>query len=235
DDAALDEEVVPEVDVGLEGGQRLLPDLRAGEHRLQAGAVPALERDEAQLARVAQVHDPAGDADDVVRLLPRLQPGVPLPDGGDRRRHREGDGVGVDTLGQHPGALLGTHPDLLGNVLVVVLGGRHGGGRLTHPPILSSGTSGPGPALSSCGRAGPRRRTRGRVMGATSTGATGDAEAGPGADAVSQPGLFDIPPGARRTPVRVVLLTGPSGSGKTSLTGRLGLPVVSLDDFYRDG
>jgi|SRR5690606_8568042 len=54
-------------------------------------------------------------------------------------------------------------------------------------------------------------------------------------DDVRQPGLFDIPPGARRSPVRVVLLTGPSGSGKTSLTGRLGLPVVSLDDFYRDG
>ncbi|TNC16992.1 ATP-binding protein [Georgenia sp. 311] len=44
-----------------------------------------------------------------------------------------------------------------------------------------------------------------------------------------------MPPGARRAPVRIVLLTGPSGSGKTSLTGRLGVPVVSLDDFYRDG
>jgi hypothetical protein len=32
----------------------------------------------------------------------------------------------------------------------------------------------------------------------------------------------------------VVLLTGPSGSGKTSLTQRLGLPVVQLDDFYLD-
>lgn len=33
---------------------------------------------------------------------------------------------------------------------------------------------------------------------------------------------------------RVVLLCGPSGSGKTSLTRRLGLPVLALDDFYRD-
>jgi uridine kinase len=33
----------------------------------------------------------------------------------------------------------------------------------------------------------------------------------------------------------VVLLCGPSGSGKTSLTRRLGLPVLQLDDFYRDG
>ncbi|PJI95073.1 uridine kinase family protein [Luteimicrobium subarcticum] len=42
----------------------------------------------------------------------------------------------------------------------------------------------------------------------------------------------DLPPAAPAT--RVVLLTGASGSGKTSLTRRLGLPVVPLDDFYRD-
>ena len=35
-------------------------------------------------------------------------------------------------------------------------------------------------------------------------------------------------------PARVVLLAGPSGSGKTSLTRRVGLPVLALDDFYRD-
>ncbi|MGO1317967.1 MAG: uridine kinase family protein [Cellulomonadaceae bacterium] len=46
--------------------------------------------------------------------------------------------------------------------------------------------------------------------------------------------LFDLPDGARRSPRHVVLLTGASGSGKTSLTRRLGLPVVALDDFYRD-
>lgn len=32
---------------------------------------------------------------------------------------------------------------------------------------------------------------------------------------------------------RVVLLTGPSGSGKSSLAARTGLPVLSLDDFYK--
>ena len=47
-------------------------------------------------------------------------------------------------------------------------------------------------------------------------------------------GLFDLPEGTRVPPRRIVLLTGPSGSGKTSLTRRLGLPVVALDDFYRD-
>jgi len=51
-----------------------------------------------------------------------------------------------------------------------------------------------------------------------------------------QDGLFDEPEHEVRDPVsRVVLLCGPSGSGKTSLTRRLGLPVLALDDFYRDG
>ncbi|MEU8569316.1 ATP-binding protein [Streptomyces pathocidini] len=36
----------------------------------------------------------------------------------------------------------------------------------------------------------------------------------------------------RRT--RVVLLTGPSGSGKSSLAARTGLPVLGLDDFYKE-
>ncbi|WP_424212122.1 uridine kinase family protein [Streptomyces sp. BI20] len=35
-------------------------------------------------------------------------------------------------------------------------------------------------------------------------------------------------------PVRVVLLTGPSGSGKSSLAARSGLPVLRLDDFYKE-
>ena len=34
---------------------------------------------------------------------------------------------------------------------------------------------------------------------------------------------------------RVVLLTGPSGSGKTSLAALTGLPVLNLDDFYKEG
>ena len=34
---------------------------------------------------------------------------------------------------------------------------------------------------------------------------------------------------------RVVVLAGPSGAGKTHLAERLGLPVLRLDDFYKDG
>jgi uridine kinase len=34
---------------------------------------------------------------------------------------------------------------------------------------------------------------------------------------------------------QVVVIAGPSGSGKTRLCSRLGLPVLNLDDFYKDG
>ncbi|MEY9849303.1 uridine kinase [Streptacidiphilus sp. BW17] len=37
------------------------------------------------------------------------------------------------------------------------------------------------------------------------------------------------------SPARVILLCGPSGSGKSTLAERAGLPVLQLDDFYKDG
>ncbi|MGW7297632.1 uridine kinase family protein [Streptomyces sp. NPDC054829] len=36
-------------------------------------------------------------------------------------------------------------------------------------------------------------------------------------------------------PARVVLLCGPSGSGKSLIAARSGLPVLRLDDFYKEG
>ncbi|MGW0731213.1 uridine kinase family protein [Streptomyces sp. NPDC002851] len=36
-------------------------------------------------------------------------------------------------------------------------------------------------------------------------------------------------------PTRVVLLSGPSGAGKSRLAAHSGLPVLRLDDFYKEG
>ncbi|GAA2839817.1 uridine kinase [Kitasatospora paracochleata] len=48
--------------------------------------------------------------------------------------------------------------------------------------------------------------------------------------------MSDSPLNRRATSrARVILLSGPSGSGKSSLAERSGLPVLQLDDFYKDG
>ena len=36
-------------------------------------------------------------------------------------------------------------------------------------------------------------------------------------------------------PASVIVLAGPSGAGKSRLAERIGLPVLRLDDFYKDG
>ncbi|HEV7626524.1 MAG TPA: hypothetical protein VGO89_08505 [Streptomyces sp.] len=41
-------------------------------------------------------------------------------------------------------------------------------------------------------------------------------------------------PHDRASSPRVILLTGPSGSGKSRLSARSGLPVMRLDDFYKE-
>lgn len=40
---------------------------------------------------------------------------------------------------------------------------------------------------------------------------------------------------ATQTSTKIVVLAGPSGSGKSRLAERLDLPILRLDDFYRDG
>lgn len=52
---------------------------------------------------------------------------------------------------------------------------------------------------------------------------------------LSANGTMTSPSSAQAPSARVILLAGSSGSGKTTLSRRMGLPVVSLDDFYRDG
>ncbi|MFB9438471.1 uridine kinase [Streptomyces showdoensis] len=42
------------------------------------------------------------------------------------------------------------------------------------------------------------------------------------------------PVSSQPIPTRVVLLSGPSGSGKSSLAAVTGLPVLRLDDFYKE-
>ncbi|ROQ33996.1 uridine kinase [Streptomyces sp. PanSC19] len=42
------------------------------------------------------------------------------------------------------------------------------------------------------------------------------------------------PVSSQPIPTRVVLLAGPSGSGKSSLAAVAGLPVLRLDDFYKE-
>ena len=40
---------------------------------------------------------------------------------------------------------------------------------------------------------------------------------------------------ADRLPRHVILLAGPSGAGKSRLAARLDLPILQLDDYYKDG
>ena len=63
DHLAGDADEVADVDQRLEVGQRLLADLGQRQHRLQLGAVALAQPDEAELAGVAEVDDPAGDRD----------------------------------------------------------------------------------------------------------------------------------------------------------------------------
>lgn len=70
------------------------------------------------------------------------------------------------------------------------------------------------------------------AAGATSTAASASATSA--ASAVSAAAASSATAAGAAT-ARVVLLTGPSGSGKTRLAGRSGLPVLRLDDFYKEG
>lgn len=47
--------------------------------------------------------------------------------------------------------------------------------------------------------------------------------------------MTSSPRSANDVPTRVILLTGPSGTGKSRLAARTGLPVLRLDDFYKEG
>ncbi len=115
DHAALDEQVVAQVDQLLELLEGVGADLLLGDHALDLGAVAGGELHEAQAARVAQEQHAAGDADHVFGLVARFELAVVLgtdlfDGGGDVEGHR----VGLDALLEHHGALGHAHLHLLG-------------------------------------------------------------------------------------------------------------------------
>src|SRR5690606_10266803 len=101
----------------------LLTDGCEGHHRLDTRAVASLKRGEAQLARVAQVHDAAGDADLDTRLSIRLQIGELRAYGGDGRRDRKRNGVGLVAALNETLTLGETHLRLLRQLRLGGLGG----------------------------------------------------------------------------------------------------------------
>ncbi len=73
------------------------------------------------------------------------------------------------------------------------------------------------------------------AAGATSTAASASATSAASAVSAVSAAAASSATAAGAATARVVLLTGPSGSGKTRLAGRSGLPVLRLDDFYKEG
>ena len=56
----------------------------------------------------------------------------------------------------------------------------------------------------------------------------------PGTELAPDQGPTASAPARHGRPARVILLTGPSGAGKSRLSARSGLPVMRLDDFYKE-
>ncbi|WP_370414541.1 uridine kinase [Streptomyces fradiae] len=61
-----------------------------------------------------------------------------------------------------------------------------------------------------------------------------DTNGSPRGSPIGGNGSHWCPVSSQPIPTRVVLLAGPSGSGKSSLAARTGLPVLRLDDFYKE-
>src|SRR5690606_30468243 len=136
DDLARDEEVVAEVDEFLPEGERLLADGCERDHRLDARAVARLQRREAQLAGVAEMHDAAGEPDLLARLCIGLEVGELRSHGRDRRRDGEGDRVRLGARLDEPFPLGETHLGLLGGLAFEFLVGQGRCSRLSHASSL---------------------------------------------------------------------------------------------------
>ena len=135
DHAAVNEEVIAQVDVVLVGGQGLGTDRGGGEHNLDLVAFAVHEGREAELAAVASKDDAARQAHVILGLFTGLKVGVLLAHLLDGRRNRQEHGVGGDARLHEALALRRADLDLLGGV---VGGGLRGGGRrISHAPIVA--------------------------------------------------------------------------------------------------
>ena len=102
-DVAFDEQVVAQVDVGLEAREGALPHVRLGEQDLDAVARAVLEGGEGDLPAAAGEHDAARYAEiHVGELLARPEARVGRSYLGDRRGHGELDRVGLQPFVDHP-------------------------------------------------------------------------------------------------------------------------------------
>ncbi|MFE0427565.1 uridine kinase, partial [Streptomyces sp. NPDC058953] len=71
-------------------------------------------------------------------------------------------------------------------------------------------------------------------IGACDSGSTGIPGGSPSRGNASHWCSVTAIPAQPAPATRVLLLAGPSGSGKSSLAARTGLPVLRLDDFYKE-
>ena len=133
DHAAVDEEVIAQVDVVLVVGQGLGADGSGGEHDLDLVALTVHEGREAQLAAVAREDDAARQAHVILGLFAGLKVRVLLAHRLDSGRDRQAHGVGGDA-GLHEARALGrANLDLLGGVVCGCLRGLR---RIGHAPIV---------------------------------------------------------------------------------------------------
>jgi hypothetical protein len=99
DDLTGDEDMVAEVDEFFPEGEGVLAHRGKRDHGLDAAAVARLQRGEAELAGVAEVHDAAGDADHVARDIVCHELGVLRANGRDRGGHGDTHRVGLGSGG----------------------------------------------------------------------------------------------------------------------------------------
>src|SRR5262249_25471156 len=124
DDLPRHEYVVPEVHVGLPGGQRLRADPVQAQHHLQFGAAALPQNREAQLSGVPDEHDPAGDPHPLAGPGVRRKLSVLGMDPRQRAGTRHGHRIRLDAGRAQPVVLLPADSHLLGQVVGAAIVGH---------------------------------------------------------------------------------------------------------------